>query len=325
MRRTELIRPQAIVVIFIVLVLLSRGEVRWASHAESPEELAQVATSQVTETPLVHVTGTSAPATVAASPTIVVMPSPTVTPDPTPSPTTQPSPTPTPAPTAAPPPTERPAPPPTGIEEESLIVGQAETGRMEMAITFDAGDGRGHTLEILDLLDQYGVTASFGVTGQWARQNPDLLREIIDREHHVMNHTYDHRSFTGESTGIAPLTAEERRAEILDTEQAIWEIAGYEVVPFFRFPYGDYDRSALALLKDLDYDYTMWWSCDSKAWMGNTAEEIVQECGVQKAAPGAIVLLHVDQDADFAALPDLIETLQADGYDLVSIEQLIQP
>lgn len=194
-----------------------------------------------------------------------------------------------------------------------------------MAITFDAGDGRGYTLEILDLLDRYGVKASFGVTGEWAETNPDLLREIIDRGHHVMNHTYSHRSFTGESPGTEPLTPEERRAEIVDTEEVIREIAGYEVAPYFRFPYGDYDRSDLALLKELGYDYTMWWGCDSLAWMGSTAEDIVQRCGVEQASPGAIVLLHVDPEADFKALPGLIETLQAGGYDLITLEQLIQP
>lgn len=322
MRRTQLLRPQAIVVVFIVLVVWSRGEVRWISDAETTNHSALSATA---DTPLVPLPDFSTPETL---PTSSPAPSPalaTVAPSPTPSPTTEPRPTPSPEPTATLAPTERPIAPPSGVEHESLIVAQADTGRMEMAITFDAGDGRGHTLDILDLLDQYGVTASFGVTGEWAEQNPDLLREIIERGHQVMNHTYDHRSFTGESPGTEPLTAAERRAEILDTEQAIWEIARYEVAPYFRFPYGDYDRSDLTLLKELGYDYTMWWGCDSKAWMGNTPEEIVQECGVQKAAPGAIVLLHVDQDADFAALPGLIETLQADGYELVSLEQLIQP
>ena len=46
-----------------------------------------------------------------------------------------------------------------------------------------------------------GVTASFGMTGRWAEQNPDLLRRIVREGHHLINHTYDHESFTGRSTG----------------------------------------------------------------------------------------------------------------------------
>lgn len=320
MRRSGLFRPQAIVVIFVALVVLSRGEVQWMSPAESPELIASNATPiPVSQTPPLLETEmpTESPATPGSTPTPTTPPSPT--------PTVIATPTPTPAPTPTPSPTVRPVAPPTGVEDESLIVVQAETGRMEMAITFDAGDGRGYTVEILDMLDAYGVKSSFGVTGEWAETNPDLLLEIIDRGHHVMNHTYSHRSFTGVSPGTDPLTPEERRTEVIETERIIRDIGDYETAPYFRFPYGDYERSDLAMLKELGYDYTMWWGCDSLAWMGSTPADILQRCGVDDAAPGAIVLLHVDPEADFLALPGLIETLQADGYELVTLEQLIQP
>ncbi len=324
MRTSASFRPQAIVVVFVALVVLSRGDAQWLSRAESPEPVAQGAIS-----PLHGADGLLAVVTATEASSMASTPPPTPVPPPTQAPTAPPSPTPAPsptiAPTSTPAPTERPVAPPTGVEEESLIVVQAETGRREMALTFDAGDGRGYTLDILDVLDRYGVKASFGVTGEWAEANPDLLLEMIDRGHHVMNHTYSHRSFTGVPPGTERLTPEERRAEVMETEETIREISGYDVSPYFRFPYGDYDRSDLAMLKELGYDYTMWWGCDSLAWMGSTPEEIVQRCGVEEAAPGAIVLLHVDPEADFLALPGLIETLQGSGYDLVTLEELIQP
>lgn len=318
LRRSGMLRPQAIVVIFVALVVMSRGEVQWTSPAEAPELIASNATPiQPSSTlPLLE---TAMPTETPATPTSTPAPTASPTPTPTLTPTSPPTPAPTPTPTV------RPVAPPTDVDDESSIVVQADSGRREMAITFDAGDGRGYTVEILDILDEYGVKASFGVTGEWAETNPDLLLEIIDRGHHVMNHTYSHRSFTGASPGTDPLTPDERRAEVVETEEIIREIGNYETAPYFRFPYGDYERSDLAMLKDLGYDYTMWWGCDSLAWMGNTPEDIVQRCGVGEAAPGAIVLLHVDPEADFLALPGLIETLQADGYELVTLEQLIQP
>lgn len=280
-----------------------------------------------TQAPLIPVpTETPESTPIPATPTPVPpTPTPTLAPTPTPEPTSTPTPTPEPTPTPIPEPTERPSPPPTGLANESLIVTQPQTGRQEIAITFDAGDGRGYTLEILDVLDEYGVVATFGMTGEWATANPDLLNEILDRGHQVMNHGYTHRSFTGESTGEPPLTREQVQAEVLDTEQAIWENSRYEVGPYFRFPYGDYSAENLAQLKRLGYDYTIWWSCDSLAWQGDTAADIVRRCGEEKLAPGLIVLLHVDPDADFKALPQLIERYQAAGYDLVTVEQLIQP
>lgn len=316
-------RPQAIVVVLVVLVLFSRGEVRFVSdaHNETAVQGELAAATEVTSPATVEPTGTAAPTTPAPLP-----PTPTTAPTATLAPTVAPTPTPEPTPSPPPVPTERPAPPPSGDDAYAVVVEQPQTGRQEIALTFDAGDGRGHTEEILDVLAQNGVVATFGVTGEWAVANPDLLQRIVAAGHQVMNHGYSHQSLTGTSSGTAPMTDDQIRAEVLDAEQAIWESSGgYEVGPYFRFAYGDYDANILAILKQIGYDYTIWWGCDSKAWMGYTAEDIVRDCGQELIAPGLIVLLHVDPDADVAALPQLIEIYRVAGYDLVTIEQLIQP
>jgi peptidoglycan/xylan/chitin deacetylase (PgdA/CDA1 family) len=314
-RRNALMRPQTLALIAIVLVLLSRGEGRFV--ADPPADAAMTG-------PPADMLGAADVAI--ASPTPVATPSPTPPPTPTPKPTAAPTPTPEPSPTPEPLPTERPAPPPTGDDEYAVVITQPETGRQEVALTFDAGDGPGHTKEILDLLDREGVVATFGVTGEWAAANPDLLREIVARGHQVINHSYSHGSFTGASSGTEPLTPDQMRREVLDTEQAIWENGDhYETRGYFRFPYGDYNAESLRVLKEAGYDYSIWWGCDSMAWAGHTSEQIVQQCGHDKLAPGLIVLLHVAEDADVGALPGLIASYRDAGYDMVTVEQLIQP
>jgi peptidoglycan/xylan/chitin deacetylase (PgdA/CDA1 family) len=316
------VRPQTIVVLAVVLVMLAWGGDRIVTDPRAGGDVSLAA----------NVTAEQAPARDAATP------SPTAPPASAPQPTlggmarTTPTvtlpPTPTMAPTvaAAPSPTPRPEPPPTGNDQAAVVISQPQTGRQEVALTFDAGEGPGHTQEILDVLDQYGVVATFGVTGEWATANPDLMREIVARGHQVMNHAYTHGSFTGTSPGTAPMTPEQMRQEIVSTDEAIRATTnGYDTQGFFRFPYGDYDDQSLRVLKEAGYDYSVWWGCDSLAWMGNTAEDIVRTCGQEKLAPGLIVLLHVAQDADFAALPGLIERYQAAGYQMVTVEQLIQP
>lgn len=321
-----LLRPQALVVVLILLVLFLRGEIGGIVSSDLLSGGASDDAAEVPVAPPASPTPSPTPARTPAQPPVPTS-VPTLVPTSTLAPTVMPSPSPdpTPTPTPVPEPTVRPPAPPTGVDDEALIVQQGTSGRREVAITFDAGDGRGYTLEILDVLDRYDVRASFGVTGAWVEANPDLLLEIVERGHHVMNHTRSHRSWTGVSPGTEPLAPEERRQEVIDTQQIILDAAGYETAPFFRFPYGDYDRADLALLKELGYDYVMWWNCDSLAWMGSTAADIIERCGTDVAAPGMIVLLHVDPAADFEALPGLIETLQADGYDLVTLEEMIQP
>lgn len=260
-----------------------------------------------------------------------VPPARTPVPQPTrePSPTLAPRPTeePAPSPADAPLQTQRPPAPDTGLDGTSLIVERGESGRREVALTFDAGEGAGHTEAILDILEEYGVKGSFGVTGEWVEQNPALARRIVEDGHMLINHTYDHRSWTGESTGGEPLTPEERLWQVEETERIIEEVTGYETAPYFRFPYGAYDRAALDVLGEAGYDYTLWWTCDTLGWDGNSGEEIVELCGpdAEKGGPGAIILMHVVTDGDLAALPGLIEQYIADDYEVVTMEQMVQP
>jgi peptidoglycan/xylan/chitin deacetylase (PgdA/CDA1 family) len=207
-------------------------------------------------------------------------------------------------------------------------VERGSSGRQEVAFTFDAGEGAGHTEQILDLLDRYGIKGTFGVTGQWVEQNPELIQRIVREGHQLINHTYDHRSFTGESLDSLPLTDGERRESIELTEAIIRDATdGYVSSPYFRFPYGDYDTSSLDLLEEMGYSYTIWWSCDTWAWLDYTPDQIVERCGESsdKGGPGAILLLHLAQDGDWEALEPLITSYLDAGYDFVTVEEMIQP
>jgi peptidoglycan/xylan/chitin deacetylase (PgdA/CDA1 family) len=302
------IKPQTILVAVLVLLVIQWGS-RAAVPAEAGDATALAAQPEPTITPVVPV------------------PLPTEAPSPTPEPTATPKPTPTAAPTEAPVASERPVPPDTG-QSRSLIVERGSSGRTEVAFTFDAGEGAGHTAEMLDLLAEYGVVATFGVTGEWAEQNPELMQRIVDEGHMVINHTYDHQSYTGVSTGTGPMDPAAFREQVERTETIIAETTGgYESMPYFRFPYGDYDASALDILGELGYAYTMWWSCDSLGWMDLSPEEIIERCGTESefGGSGAIILMHVANDNDWEALePLLVHYLDA-GYELVTLEQLIQP
>ncbi len=228
-------------------------------------------------------------------------------------------------------PTPRPSPPPDTGTGSSQVYERATSGRREIALTFDAGADRGYAAQILDTLARYGVKASFGITGHWARENPDLVKWMVRDGHMVFNHTFNHRSFTGGSTtpDQSVLTTEGRRKELAATEQEIRRLTGYEVKPYFRPPYGDLDASVLSDVAAAGYPVTVMWTCDTLGWNGASADEIVNRCaagGSLGAAPGSILLLHVGfESRDSEALPKMIETLQAQGLTFVTVEQLLQP
>jgi peptidoglycan/xylan/chitin deacetylase (PgdA/CDA1 family) len=192
-----------------------------------------------------------------------------------------------------------------------------------VALTFDAGADRGFTEQILDTLRDEGVQATFGMTGHWAQENPDLIQRMVDEGHTLINHTTTHRSWTGYSTGDAPLTSAERADELKQTEDIVRGIAGVELRPYFRPPYGDYDDSVISDLQADGYSVMVMWTVDTLGWNGYSVDQIVQRA-LAGAVPGAIYLMHVgagSQDAN--ALPTVIDQLRAEGYQFVTIQQMV--
>jgi len=157
---------------------------------------------------------------VTPTPTAVESPSP---PPPPPPPTPPPTPVPTPRPVFTPRPTGTP-PPDAG--HAAAVVRIGNTTRSEVAFSFDAGSDAGYTSLILDTLLANGIKASFGMTGRWAERNPGLLRRIVNEGHHLINHTYDHASFTGLATGTPAQTQAERWGQLERTETIIRDLTG---------------------------------------------------------------------------------------------------
>lgn len=189
-------------------------------------------------------------------------------------------------------------------------------------LSFDAGADRGYAEMILDVVKEEQVPLSFGMTGRWAQQNPDLMKRIVDEGHEVINHTWSHASFTGFSAG-RPMSVYERRLELDRTEELLVELTGKSTRPYFRPPYGDLDGGALKDVSDAGYDYTMMWTIDSFGWMRIPAAAIVERC-LSRAEPGAIILMHVGiESEDGPALKALIAGLRERGYLIVGMADLL--
>jgi peptidoglycan/xylan/chitin deacetylase (PgdA/CDA1 family) len=202
---------------------------------------------------------------------------------------------------------------PTGPAQR---ITRGDPGRRRVAFSFDAGSDAGHAREILDVLDRHGITASFGLCGTWARANPQLVRDIATGGHHVINHTDEHRSFTGYSTGTPPLPAGERREALERADATLAPLLGHSTRPWFRPPYGDTDASVDADVGAIGYRYDVLWTVDSLGWTGLSAADVVARC-LERAGNGAIYLFHVGAaSSDAEALPAIVAGLRAQGYEI---------
>lgn len=205
------------------------------------------------------------------------------------------------------------------------IISRGAGTRSSVALTFDAGADRGYGELILNVLRDRGVRATFGMTGVWAQANPDLIARMADEGHRFINHSWDHRSFTGLSTRTRPLSRQERWQQLDWTESLLVELTGQSTLPFFRSPYGDVDATVQQDLAARGYAYNVLWTVDSGGWTGIPVRSIIDRC-LRGARPGAIYVMHVGASAgDGLALAAVIDGLAAAGYDFETVDEIIWP
>jgi cellulose synthase/poly-beta-1,6-N-acetylglucosamine synthase-like glycosyltransferase/peptidoglycan/xylan/chitin deacetylase (PgdA/CDA1 family)/spore germination protein YaaH len=198
-----------------------------------------------------------------------------------------------------------------------------------IALTFDDGPDPNWTPEILDILQQENVPATFFIIGKNGQAYPDLLRRIVDDGHEVGNHTFTHPNL-GEVPGS--LTELELNA----TQRLIESETGRSTV-LFRPPYfGDAEADKpqevepALLAQQLGY-LMVGVRIDPDDWkLPVTAAEIIERT-IQRATDnnpetrGQVVLLHDsggDRSATIAALPGIIHELRSRGFRFVPVSEL---
>lgn len=289
-----------------------------ATPTEVAQELATptVVRTRATAAPTVRATPTATVRAVAAAPTATTVAARTATATPV---QAQATPTHVPQPAATGVASVVPVASPTTV---AITASQQRTGAGSIALTFDAGADRGYAEDILDRLTDDHVVASFGITGAWARSNPDLVRRMAADGHLVFNHTLDHRSFTGVSDSLGGLSPAQRRTELDQADAIIAPLIGHSTKPFYRLPYGDDDSRVASDVGSDGYTRKIGWTIDSEGWRGLLSQDILARC-LKLAAPGAVYVFHVGRASqDAAALPQLLAGLRERGFTFVRVDQL---
>ncbi len=187
-------------------------------------------------------------------------------------------------------------------------------------LTFDEGYENGYTAAILDTLQDARVPAAFFVTVPYIRDNPELIRRMVDEGHLVVNHSKSHPS-------MPSITSDPDRFknEISATAQAFKELTGQNMAPFFRPPKGEYNKTSLKMTADLGYK-TIFWSFAYVDWIVDQQPNPQKSLQliVENIHPGEIMLLHAVSKTNRDILAQLIAEVQNEGYRFASLLQLEQ-
>ncbi len=187
----------------------------------------------------------------------------------------------------------------------------------EIALTFDDGPNPIYTAQILAVLQNYGVRATFFDVGYLVRDYPALARAEMAQGNVVGNHSWSHPDLTKFSTtGIV--------SQMVAASDAIQSATGVRPV-LFRPPYGAFNRTVLAYAKQYNMAAILW--NDTASDYATPGINVIVQRILGLARNGAIVLLHDGggfRAQTVAALPIIIETLHQRGYRFVTIPQLLR-
>lgn len=182
--------------------------------------------------------------------------------------------------------------------------------KKKIAITFDDGPSSSFTVQLLDGLRERNVQATFFLLGQNIGKYPDIVRTMYEDGHLIANHTYSHMELTSEN-GAAYVE------EIEKTNALITALTG-EDTDFVRPPYGVWDKR---YEEELDM-IPVFWTIDPQDWCTFDVDTIVERV-VKRAEEDAIILLHDCYQSSVDAALEIVDILQAEGYEFVTVDELL--
>ena len=185
-----------------------------------------------------------------------------------------------------------------------------KTDKKVIYLTFDCGYENGNTEPILDALKKHDVKATFFVVGNFLETSPEIVKRMIAEGHTVGNHTYHHV----EITRVPDETAQE---EILMTNEVITGITGEEV-SYMRPPFGVWQKN---LERKLDVMPVLW-TIDPLDWTTDNEDEIINKV-VTQAGENDIILLHDCYESSVNAALRIVDILQKEGFEFVTVDELI--
>ncbi|AZR72407.1 polysaccharide deacetylase [Anoxybacter fermentans] len=183
----------------------------------------------------------------------------------------------------------------------------------KISLTINVDWGEEYIPQILKILKEKDVNATFFITGRWASKFPDLVKRIYMDGHEIGNHGYSH---------LHPnrLSRKELIEHIKKNEEIIYGIIGVRT-NLYAPPYGEYNKRVVTVADELGYKLIMW-SADTIDWQ-RPAPQVIIDRVMRKASNGGIVLMHpIPQTVQ--ALPIMINKLRAKGYELVTISELLK-
>lgn len=214
-----------------------------------------------------------------------------------------------------------PLPPVERVEDLPFGISGYYLGRdnrqKRVALSFDVGYAEGNKA-LKEMLAARGIRATFFVLGGALVKHPYIIGQILENGHELGNHSYTHDNMLGMPENII-------RWELGITEQMTGEAyPGATTKPIFRAPFGAINDMVVQVSNSEGY-HVIGWTVDSRDWSDDITADAIYQRVVEHVCPGAIIAFHDVNAANGAALPRLLAYLEGNGYQFVTVSEILAP
>jgi polysaccharide deacetylase family sporulation protein PdaB len=196
-----------------------------------------------------------------------------------------------------------------------MPVCSVETDESAVAITIDTAFGDDYTDEILKVLNEKKVKATFFIMGLWAEKNPAKADAIAQAGHEIANHSMQHTRYTD-------MMPQQIKEDVAKAREVIKQATGKDSV-IVRMPYGAFDDESIKALQDEGY-IPVKWSLDSKDWK-QTGKDALKNNVINNIKKGSIIIFQNNIMDTSLALGEIIDEIKAKNYKIITLSELMIP
>lgn len=202
----------------------------------------------------------------------------------------------------------------TKVSEKSKTTETNQSTKKEvkrLALTFDDGPGA-YTNELLDILAEYNVKATFFIQGCNVKAYSDVIKRMYEEGHQIANHTYSHEN-------LNKITVKQAKNTIEKTTKVLEDL-GVEPSNYFRPPYGNITSTQK---KNIDDYILIYWGTDTRDWSHRDSDKL-KNILINDVVDGDIVLMHDIHKSTVAGVKKALPEMIKKGYEFYTLEELFE-
>ena len=194
------------------------------------------------------------------------------------------------------------------------IICKADTNKKEIAISFDDGPAENFTAEILQVLKNENIKATFFCIGNRIARNENILRQIKEEGHIIGNHSHSHHFW------FDMYSSKKMQADLKQMDNEVERVTGLKP-RLFRPPYGVTNPNLKKAI--IEGGYTpVGWSVRSLDTVAKDEQQLLKKINAS-IKPGAVFLFHDTCKITLDVLPQFIKEVKKQGYNIIPLHKLL--